>query len=51
MTPFGILNDKEAVVKVVFDKDLLKMDKIGIHPNDNTAYGSQEWYCDNIIYI
>ncbi|EQG76831.1 prolyl-tRNA editing protein proX [Clostridioides difficile DA00165] len=37
MTPFGILNDKEAVVKVVFDKDLLKMDKIGIHPNDNTA--------------
>ncbi|HAT4374209.1 TPA: prolyl-tRNA synthetase associated domain-containing protein [Clostridioides difficile] len=37
VTPFGILNDKEAVVKVVFDKDLLKMDKIGIHPNDNTA--------------
>lgn len=32
---FGILNDKEVVVKVVFDKDLLKMDKIGIYLNDN----------------
>ncbi|MCC0643212.1 prolyl-tRNA synthetase associated domain-containing protein [Clostridioides sp. ZZV14-6154] len=37
VTPFGILNDTDAIVKIVFDKDLLKMDKIGIHPNDNTA--------------
>ncbi len=37
VTPFGVLNDKNHEVVVVFDKDLISMKKIGIHPNDNTA--------------
>lgn len=37
VTPLGIINDKECSVEVVFDKDLLDKEKIGVHPNDNTA--------------
>lgn len=39
VTPFGLLNDKECLVKFYLDKDLfLNNDSIiGIHPNDNTA--------------
>lgn len=37
VTPMGILNDVEKKVKVYFDKDFVGMDKIGVHPNDNTA--------------
>ena len=36
VTPFGILNDRDASVEVVFDRDLLGK-KVGVHPNDNTA--------------
>lgn len=35
VTPFGLLNDKER--KVVFYIDENLNDKIGVHPNDNSA--------------
>lgn len=37
VTPLGILNDAECRVEVVFDKDVLLFEHIGVHPNDNTA--------------
>jgi Ala-tRNA(Pro) deacylase len=37
VTPFGVLNDRENIVKVFVDRDILSCDFIGIHPNDNTA--------------
>jgi Ala-tRNA(Pro) deacylase len=37
VTPLGILNDPEGLVEVVFDRDLTKTGRLGIHPNDNTA--------------
>jgi len=36
VTPFGVLNDGELKVQVYFDSDF-KGEKIGIHPNENTA--------------
>lgn len=37
VTPLGIINDTEQVVEVVMDRSLIGRDKIGVHPNDNTA--------------
>jgi len=37
VTPFGILNDKDCSVEVVFDMDLMDKSKLGVHPNDNKA--------------
>jgi Ala-tRNA(Pro) deacylase len=37
VTPLGILNDKDHAVEVVFDRDLINREQIGVHPNDNTA--------------
>lgn len=37
VTPFGILNDAACKVEVVFDRDLLDFERVGVHPNDNTA--------------
>lgn len=37
VTPLGIINDLEAAVEVVIDRDLAGADRIGVHPNDNTA--------------
>ncbi|MDD3223756.1 MAG: prolyl-tRNA synthetase associated domain-containing protein [Clostridium sp.] len=37
VTPFGVLNDAECKVEVVFDKYILLFKRIGVHPNDNTA--------------
>lgn len=37
VSPFGILNNEDHKVVVVFDKDLMGMKRLGIHPNDNTA--------------
>jgi Ala-tRNA(Pro) deacylase len=37
VTPFGVLNDTECAVEVVLDKDILAFERIGVHPNDNTA--------------
>ena len=36
VTPFGILNDEECKVKVIFDESFREA-LIGVHPNDNTA--------------
>ena len=36
VTPFGILNDRNCIVKVFLDKEFVN-GIIGIHPNDNTA--------------
>lgn len=37
VSPLGVLNDEEKSVIVVIDKGLEGMDRLGIHPNDNTA--------------
>mgnify|MGYP003295341317 CR=1 FL=1 len=37
VTPLGILNDENCAVEVYMDEDLCKQEKIGVHPNDNTA--------------
>lgn len=37
VTPLGILNDDDCKVEVVVDQDVLKFERIGVHPNDNTA--------------
>ena len=37
VTPLGVLNDAEAQVTVVFDRDLAGRGTVGVHPNDNTA--------------
>ena len=37
VTPLGILNDENCAVEVFFDQDFVGMEKIGVHPNDNTA--------------
>ena len=37
VSPFGVLNDKERNVEIVFDKELKNMDILGFHPNINTA--------------
>ena len=37
VSPLGILNDTERGVEVVFDKDLMGKERLGVHPNDNTA--------------
>ncbi|MDO4581184.1 MAG: prolyl-tRNA synthetase associated domain-containing protein [Bacillota bacterium] len=37
VTPLGVVNDREAAVEVVFDSELRDSEKLGVHPNDNTA--------------
>ena len=37
VSPLGVLNDVEQAVEVVFDKDLADRERLGVHPNDNTA--------------
>ena len=37
VTPLGILNDAQHKVIVVLDKDLYEQEKVGVHPNINTA--------------
>ena len=37
VTPLGILNDENCAVEVYIDEDLCKLERIGVHPNDNTA--------------
>lgn len=37
VTPLGIINDETLSVEVIFDKDLIGNQKLGVHPNDNTA--------------
>lgn len=37
VTPLGIINDPDTLVEVVLDNDLAGRNKLGFHPNDNTA--------------
>ena len=37
VSPLGILNDETCAVEVYFDEDFCKLDKVGVHPNENTA--------------
>lgn len=37
VSPLGILNDDDLHVEVVVDNDLIRMEPLGFHPNDNTA--------------
>lgn len=37
VTPMGVLNDRGAKVEVVFDQDLEGHQRLGVHPNENTA--------------
>ncbi len=37
VSPFGLINDEKAKVKVLVNEKLLKENKIGFHPNKNTA--------------
>lgn len=37
VSPFGVLNDSECSVEFVFDRELKGNEKVGFHPNINTA--------------
>jgi Ala-tRNA(Pro) deacylase len=37
VSPLGIINDKEKKVEVVLDKDIVGKERLGFHPNVNTA--------------
>jgi len=37
VSPFGLINDREHVVRVVLDRDLKSADRVSFHPNINTA--------------
>jgi Ala-tRNA(Pro) deacylase len=37
VSPLGILNDTAHSVEIFYDKDLADKERLGVHPNDNTA--------------
>ena len=37
VTPLGVLNDEDHAVEIYFDEDFVYKERIGVHPNDNTA--------------
>lgn len=37
VSPFGILNDIDDKVEVIFDESIKSFERVGVHPNDNTA--------------
>ena len=37
VSPLGILNDVTHSVEVFYDRDLAGKERLGVHPNDNTA--------------
>lgn len=37
VSPLGILNDESKSVIVAFEQDFMGKEKIGVHPNENTA--------------
>ncbi len=52
VSPLGLINDTENKVEVYFDKDLKGAEKLGFHPNDNTAtvylsFEDLEKYCNS----
>ena len=36
VTPMGLINDKDNIVELIIDKDLINCNKISFHPNVNT---------------
>lgn len=36
VSPLGVLNDESSSVEAILDEELMKWEKIGVHPNDNT---------------
>ncbi len=43
VSPFGLINDNNCQVSVVIEKELKKAEKIGFHPNKNTATIVLSW--------
>ena len=37
VSPFGLINDVHKKVQVIVDEELLQFEKVGFHPNINTA--------------
>jgi Ala-tRNA(Pro) deacylase len=37
VSPFGLINDRTAAVRVILDADLKQAERLIFHPNDNTA--------------
>lgn len=37
VSPFGLINDQHTSLKIVIDEELLAAEKVGFHPNINTA--------------
>jgi len=37
VSPFGLINDREHVVRVVLDRDLKSAERVSFHPNINTV--------------
>jgi Ala-tRNA(Pro) deacylase len=37
VSPLGILNDTAQAVEIFYDEDLADKERLGVHPNDNTA--------------
>ncbi|MGN1317867.1 MAG: prolyl-tRNA synthetase associated domain-containing protein [Lachnospirales bacterium] len=37
VSPFGVINDKDCKVELIFDRSLIGKNSLGFHPNLNTA--------------
>lgn len=37
VTPFGLLNNEDGNVTWIVDDEIMELDKIGVHPNENMA--------------
>ena len=37
VSPLGLLNNEDKSVVMIFDRDLVGNDEVGVHPNDNSA--------------
>ena len=37
VSPLGLLNNEDKSVVMIFDRDLIDNDEVGVHPNENTA--------------
>lgn len=37
VSPFMLINDSKQLIRLVFDNDVLRAERVKFHPNDNTA--------------
>ena len=37
VSPLGLLNNEDKSVVMIFDRDLVGNEEVGVHPNENTA--------------